>query len=99
MAAFKLFETGRSAIHARKARLFWGGGSGLGSLFSNNRNASVIVVAVLAVAAAGYFLWSRDGHKPKVIAAGDTEVSSQAKRASRFQPTPAQWASLGMEPV
>jgi cobalt-zinc-cadmium efflux system membrane fusion protein len=71
----------------------------LGSLLSNNRNASVIVVAVLAVAAGGYFFWSREGHKPKVIAAGDTEVSSQAKRASRFQPTPAQWASLGMEPV
>ncbi len=26
-------------------------------------------------------------------------MSSQAKRIARFVPTPAQWASLGMEPV
>ena len=26
-------------------------------------------------------------------------MSSQAKRIARFAPTPAQWASLGMEPV
>jgi cobalt-zinc-cadmium efflux system membrane fusion protein len=71
----------------------------LGTLLSRGRKSSLIVVAVLAAAAVGYFVWSRDGHGPKITAAPDTEVSSQAKRAARFQPTPAQWASLGMEPV
>ena len=60
---------------------------------------ALIVVAVLAVAAVVIVLMTQDGRGPKIIAGGDTEVSSQAKRAARFQPTPAQWASLGMEPV
>ena len=71
----------------------------MGSLVLRGRKNSLIVVAVLAAAAVGFFVWSREGHSPKITTAPDTEVSSQAKRASRFQPTPAQWASLGMEPV
>ena len=29
----------------------------------------------------------------------DTELSSQAKRTTGFEPTPTQWAALGIEPV
>jgi cobalt-zinc-cadmium efflux system membrane fusion protein len=68
-------------------------------LISRGQKNSLIVVAALAAAAGGFFVWSREGRSPKITTAADTEVSSQAKRASRFQPTPAQWASLGMEPV
>jgi multidrug efflux pump subunit AcrA (membrane-fusion protein) len=42
---------------------------------------------------------TQDGRAPKVSTGADTEVSSQTKRTSRFAPTPAQWAALGMEPV
>ena len=59
----------------------------------------MIVVAVMAVAAIVIVLVTQDQHAPKVAAATDTEVSSQAKRISRYAPTPAQWAALGMEPV
>src|SRR6476469_5402008 len=60
---------------------------------------AMAVVAVLAVAAVVIVLLTQDGPAPKVNRAPDTEVSSQAKRTARFVPTPAQWASLGMEPV
>ena len=60
---------------------------------------ALIVVAVLAVAAVVIVVMTQDGRAPKVSAGADTEVSSQAKRIARFAPTPAQWASLGMEPV
>ena len=60
---------------------------------------AMIVVAVLAVAAVVIVVMTQDGRVPKVSAGADTEVSSQAKRVARFAPTPAQWASLGMEPV
>jgi cobalt-zinc-cadmium efflux system membrane fusion protein len=60
---------------------------------------ALIVAGVLAVAAIVIVLMTQDGRGPKVAVGGDTEVSSQAKRAVRFNPTPAQWASLGMEPV
>ncbi len=60
---------------------------------------AMAVVAVLAVAAVVIVLLTQDGPAPKVTRAPDTEVSSQAKRTARFVPTPAQWASLGMEPV
>lgn len=60
---------------------------------------ALIVVAVLAVAAIVIVLMTQDGGGIKVSTGADTEVSSQAKRAARFQPTPAQWASLGMETV
>ena len=60
---------------------------------------AMAVVAVLAVAAVVIVLLTQDGPAPKVTRSPDTEVSSQAKRTARFVPTPAQWASLGMEPV
>ena len=60
---------------------------------------AIIVVAVLSVAAVGIVLMTQDGRSPKVAATASTEVSSQAKRVSRFQPTPQQWDSLGFEPV
>jgi cobalt-zinc-cadmium efflux system membrane fusion protein len=60
---------------------------------------AMVVVAVLAVVAVVIVLMTQDGRGSKVTRSPDTEVSSQAKRTSRFVPTPAQWASLGMEPV
>lgn len=60
---------------------------------------AIALVAVLAVAAVVIVLLTQDGRGPKVTRAPDTEVSSQAKRTARFVPTPAQWESLGMEPV
>jgi cobalt-zinc-cadmium efflux system membrane fusion protein len=60
---------------------------------------AMAVVVVLAVAAVGLVLLTQDERGPKVARSPDTEVSSQAKRIARFVPTPAQWASLGMEPV
>jgi cobalt-zinc-cadmium efflux system membrane fusion protein len=60
---------------------------------------AMAVVAVLAVAVVVIVLLTQDGRGPKVARSPDTEVSSQAKRTARFVPTPAQWASLGMEPV
>src|ERR1051325_10797329 len=60
---------------------------------------ALAVVAVLAVAAVVVVMRMQDGRAPKISAGADTEVSSQAKRVSRFAPTPAQWAALGMEPV
>jgi cobalt-zinc-cadmium efflux system membrane fusion protein len=61
---------------------------------------TTIVVAVLAVTAALVVLIAQDRQRPTVTqAGGGTEVSSQAKRVARFVPTPAQWASLGLEPV
>ena len=47
---------------------------------------------VVAVAGVGYLL-THDRSEPKV------ELSSQAKRSQRFQPTDAQWATLTVEPV
>ncbi len=60
---------------------------------------AMAVVAVLALAVVVIVLLTQDGRGPKVARSPDTEVSSQAKRTARFVPTPAQWASLGMEPV
>ena len=60
---------------------------------------AMAVVVVLAVAVVGLVLLTQDERGPKVARSPDTEVSSQAKRIARFVPTPAQWASLGMEPV
>ena len=60
---------------------------------------AIAIVAALAVAA-GVIAWMMQDSRPPRLAAGpDAEVSSQARRLSRFAPTPAQWASLGMEPV
>jgi cobalt-zinc-cadmium efflux system membrane fusion protein len=61
---------------------------------------AMIVVAVMAVVAVVIVVMTQDGRPSKVSPIStDTEVSSQAKRTARFVPTPAQWASLGMEPV
>jgi len=60
---------------------------------------ALAVLAVLAVAAVVIVVKTQDGRAPKVSTGADTEVSSQTKRISRFAPTPAQWAALGMEPV
>ena len=60
---------------------------------------AMAVAVVLAVAAVVLVLLTQDERGPKVARSPDTEVSSQAKRIARFVPTPAQWASLGMEPV
>jgi len=60
---------------------------------------AMIIVAVMAVAAVVIVFMNQDGRRAKVATGAATEVSSQAKRVARFQPTPAQWASLGMEPV
>jgi cobalt-zinc-cadmium efflux system membrane fusion protein len=60
---------------------------------------ALAVVAVLAAVAVVIVVKTQDGRAPKVSTGADTEVSSQAKRISRFAPTPAQWAALGMEPV
>jgi cobalt-zinc-cadmium efflux system membrane fusion protein len=59
----------------------------------------LIVISVLAVAAVVIVWVTREGPGNKASSGPDTEVSSQAKREARFKPTPAQWASLGMEPV
>jgi cobalt-zinc-cadmium efflux system membrane fusion protein len=58
-----------------------------------------VAVAILAAAAGAYLFLSPEPNPSKTTASSDTEVSSQARRLSRFAPTPAQWASLGMEPV
>ena len=59
---------------------------------------TVIALGVLAVAAVVIVLMTQDGRSPKVAPREVTDISSQAKRA-RLAPTPAQWASLGMDPV
>jgi cobalt-zinc-cadmium efflux system membrane fusion protein len=69
------------------------------SLRSHRGRAVVAVAVLVAAAGAGYLFFGRDRTPPKTTASSDTEVSSQAKRLARFAPTPAQWASLGMEPV
>lgn len=63
-----------------------------------SRTHALIVVAVLAVAAVVVVSMAQNGSTPKVAVNGDPEVSSQARRPARFVPTPAQWASLGIEP-
>jgi cobalt-zinc-cadmium efflux system membrane fusion protein len=59
----------------------------------------LIVIVVIAVAGVTITVMLQDGHSSKVATVPHTEVSSQSRRVARFQPTPAQWASLGMEPV
>jgi cobalt-zinc-cadmium efflux system membrane fusion protein len=63
-----------------------------GHIFSN-RKQTAIVAGILVAAAGGTYWLTRDNHDAKV------EVSSQAKRSSRFAPTDAQWATLTVEPV
>jgi membrane fusion protein, heavy metal efflux system len=56
------------------------------------------IAAIMALMAGTVVLLTQEDHAPK-RAAGDAEVSSQAKRLTKFTPTAAQWASLGIEPV
>ena len=60
---------------------------------------SLIVIAVVAVAAVVVVLKTQDGRGHKISTGADIESSSQAKRLARLEPTPAQWAALRMEPV
>jgi cobalt-zinc-cadmium efflux system membrane fusion protein len=60
---------------------------------------SLIIAAVLSVAAVSVVVMTQEGRGSKVPQVADTELSSQSKRVPRFVPTPAQWASLGIEPV
>jgi cobalt-zinc-cadmium efflux system membrane fusion protein len=53
-------------------------------------------VALLALAGAALYGFSNLGRPPK----GDTELSSQSRRGfQRYTPTPAEWASLTIEPA
>jgi cobalt-zinc-cadmium efflux system membrane fusion protein len=53
-------------------------------------------VAVLALATAAWFGFAHLGGTPK----GNSEVSSQSRKGSdRYTPTPAEWATLTIEPV
>jgi membrane fusion protein, heavy metal efflux system len=55
---------------------------------------------VLAVAAAGAEVWWINARgETKVVHTGSIEVSSQNKRALRFYPTEAEWATLTVETV
>jgi cobalt-zinc-cadmium efflux system membrane fusion protein len=67
-------------------------------LTTRGRLGALVAVAAVAAAAVAVAVLSQ-GDSTKSSGRSHTEVSSQAKRVSRFQPTPAQWASLGMEPV
>ena len=58
-----------------------------------------LVAVVMALLAGAAVLLTYEDRAPKRAINQDTELSSQAKRVQRFQPTPAQWASLGIEPV
>jgi cobalt-zinc-cadmium efflux system membrane fusion protein len=60
------------------------------------RKGLVIGVAVLALAGAAWFGFGRLGVAPK----GNSELSSQSRKGSdRYTPTPAEWATLTIQPV
>jgi membrane fusion protein, heavy metal efflux system len=61
-----------------------------------SRQRLVIGVAVLALAGAAWFGFAHLGGAAK----GNSEVSSQSRKGSdRYTPTPAEWATLTIEPV
>ena len=61
-----------------------------------NRQRLVIGAALLVLAAAAFYGWSHVGEAGR----GASEVSSQSRKGSqRYTPTPAEWASLTIEPV
>jgi cobalt-zinc-cadmium efflux system membrane fusion protein len=61
-----------------------------------NQKHLIIGVAVLAVAGAAWFGFMRSGDAPP----RNSDVSSQSRKGSgRYTPTPAEWASLTIEPV
>ena len=63
------------------------------------RSQAALIAVVLAVVAGAVVLLTHEDRASKRAANQDTELSSQSKRAQTFTPTPAQWASLGIEPV
>src|ERR1700733_13468791 len=61
-----------------------------------SRQQMVVSVAVLALAGAAWFGFSHLGGAPKA----NSEVSSQSRKGSeRYTPTPAEWATLTIQPV
>ena len=61
-----------------------------------SRKNLVVGVIVLALAGAAWFGFSHLGSAPK----GNSEVSSQSRKGSdRYTPTPAEWATLTVQPV
>jgi membrane fusion protein, heavy metal efflux system len=61
-----------------------------------NRQQLVVGVAVLGLAMAAWVGFAQLGGAPK----GNSEVSSQSRKGSdRYTPTPAEWATLTIEPV
>jgi cobalt-zinc-cadmium efflux system membrane fusion protein len=63
------------------------------------RSHALLVVVLLALAAGAFALLTHEERTPRRVGNQDTELSSQAKRTTGFQPTPTQWAALGIEPV
>src|ERR1044072_4765578 len=57
--------------------------------------AQVLVGAAAGVAVAGgvVFFWPHEHHDKSI------EISSQSRRTTRYVPSPAQWATLKVEPV
>lgn len=62
------------------------------------RKRALVAIAGFAVVAAAAG-WLMRGERPAKAPLGDIEVSSQSKRLARYSPTPAQWDSLGLQPV
>jgi cobalt-zinc-cadmium efflux system membrane fusion protein len=61
-----------------------------------NRQQLIVGVAVLGLAAAAWVGFAHLGGAPK----GNSEVSSQSRKGQdRYTPTPAEWATLTIEPV
>jgi cobalt-zinc-cadmium efflux system membrane fusion protein len=61
-----------------------------------NRQQLIVGVAVLGLAAAAWVGFAHLGGAPK----GNSEVSSQSRKGQdRYPPTPAEWATLTIEPV
>ena len=62
------------------------------------RKRAIVAIAAVVLAVAGAGLLTQGKH-PAKAPLGDIEVSSQSKRLARYSPTPAQWESLGLQPV
>jgi cobalt-zinc-cadmium efflux system membrane fusion protein len=62
------------------------------------RKRAIAAIAAIVLAAAGAGLLT-EGKRAAKAPLGDIEVSSQSKRLARYSPTPAQWDSLGLQPV
>jgi cobalt-zinc-cadmium efflux system membrane fusion protein len=62
------------------------------------RKRAIAAIAAFCFAAAGAGLLT-EGKRAAKSPLGDIEVSSQSKRLAHYSPTPAQWDSLGLQPV